>query len=66
MGQGNKVGVYKNILLASTLCGVLGVYFLYKGFKALAWFLIGTWILVGIGVRFLIIMDKKLSKNRKE
>jgi hypothetical protein len=68
MGQGNKVSIYKIILLISTLCGVLGVYFLYKGlgFKALAWFLISGWVLFGIGVRFLIIMGKKLSKNRKE
>ncbi|MDR2427531.1 MAG: hypothetical protein LBD19_01095 [Endomicrobium sp.] len=66
MGQSNKVGTYKNMPLVSTLCGVFGVYFLYKGFKTLAWLLIGIWVIVGIAVRFLIIMDKKLSKNRKE
>jgi uncharacterized membrane protein len=67
MGQSNKVGTYKNMLLVSTFCGIFGVYFFYKGFnKTLAWLLIGIWALVGIVVRFLIIMGKKSSKNKKE
>jgi hypothetical protein len=61
--QSNKVGAYKNMLLVSTLCGVFGVYLFYKGFKTLTWLLIGIWAVVGIVVRFLIIMDKKLSKK---
>jgi hypothetical protein len=66
VGQNNKVAIYKNMLLVSTLSGVFGAYFLYKGFKNLAWFLIGVWAVVGIVVRVLIIIDKKSSKNRKE
>jgi hypothetical protein len=63
VGQSNKVGTYKNMLLVSTLCGVFGVYSLYKGFKTLAWLLLGFWAIVGIAIRFLIITDKKLSKK---
>jgi F0F1-type ATP synthase assembly protein I len=65
VGQNNKVVIYKNMLLASTFAGVFGAYFLYKGFKTLAWVLIGVWAVVGIVVRVLII-DRKSSKNRKE
>ncbi|MDR3195186.1 MAG: hypothetical protein LBT58_00075 [Endomicrobium sp.] len=66
MGQNNKAAAYKNMLVVSTLSGVFGVYFLYKGFKSLAWFLIGVWAVVGIVVRAFVIIDKKSSKNRKE
>ncbi|MDR2437298.1 MAG: hypothetical protein LBD17_04440 [Endomicrobium sp.] len=66
MGQSNnKANTYKNMLLVSTLAGVCGVYFLYKGFT-LAWFLVGVWAIVGIIVRVLMVMDRKSSKNRKE
>jgi hypothetical protein len=66
VGQNNKAAAYKNMLVVSTLSGVFGVYFLYKGFKSLAWFLIGVWAVVGIVVRAFVIIDKKSSKNRKE
>jgi hypothetical protein len=66
VGQSNKTSAYKNMLMVSTLSGAFGVYFLYKGFKSLAWFLIGVWAVVGIVVRAFIIIDKKSSKNRKE
>jgi hypothetical protein len=64
MGQSNnKASMYKNMLLVSTLAGVSGVYFLYKGFIALAWFLVGSWAVVGIIVRVLIVVDRKSSKK---
>jgi hypothetical protein len=66
MGQSNKAGTYKNMLLVSTVAGIFGVYFLYKGFKTFAWCLVGVWAVVGIVARVLIIMDKRSSKNRKE
>jgi hypothetical protein len=64
MGQSNnRAGTYKNMFLVSTLSGVFGVYFLYKGFIALAWFLVGIWAVVGILARVLVIMNKKISKK---
>jgi hypothetical protein len=54
------------MLLVSTLAGLFGVYFLYRGFIALAWFLVGVWAVVGIIVRVLVVMDRKSLKNRKE
>jgi F0F1-type ATP synthase assembly protein I len=66
MVQNNKAFTYRNMLLVSTLAGVGGVYFLYKGFKTLAWFLVGVWAVVGVVVRVLIIIDKKSTKNREE
>jgi hypothetical protein len=66
MEQNNKAVIYKNMILISTLSGVFGVYFLYKGFKVLAWCLIAVWVVIGIVVRVLIIIDRKSSKNRKE
>jgi hypothetical protein len=62
----NRSGAYRTMLLVSTLAGLVGVYFLYKGFIALAWFLVGVWAVVGIIARILIIMDRKSLKNRKE
>jgi hypothetical protein len=66
MERSNKAVIYKNMLLISTLSGVFGVYFLYKGFKVLAWYLIAVWAVIGIFVRAVIIIDRKSSKNRKE
>lgn len=65
MEQNKKAIIYKNMFLVSTICGVIGVYLLYKQFTVLGWTLVCVWALLAILVRVLIILDKKFTQKQR-
>ncbi|MDR0724094.1 MAG: hypothetical protein LBF23_02790 [Endomicrobium sp.] len=64
MGNPKKANIYKYMFLISTICGALGIYFLYKQVVTLGWILVYIWAALAVLVRVLIILDKK-SLNKK-
>ena len=58
--------IYKNMFLIFTLCGVVGLYIMYKfETKWSGYFLCGLWLVLAVLVRILIMKDKKYFKNNK-
>jgi hypothetical protein len=64
MENSKKATIYKYMFLTSTTCGALGVYFLYKHFIVLGWILVCAWAILAILTRVLIIIDKKIFKQK--
>lgn len=57
---------YKNLFLISTICGVMGIFVLYKGWsKVIGMGLLAVWLVLAVFVRILILRDKKFNKNEK-
>jgi len=57
--------IYRRMFVISTVCGVLGVYLLFKHYIVPGWILVGIWAVLAIIVRVLIMKDKKLLKDKK-
>jgi undecaprenyl pyrophosphate phosphatase UppP len=63
MEKNKKIKLFKTMFVTSTVCGVLGVYCLYKEIKTAGWFLVGIWCILAILVRVLMLLNKKGGKN---
>ena len=61
-----KAVIYKYMFLISTVCGVMGVYALFKyNNHIIGYILCGIWFVLAVLVRIFIIRDKKYFKNNK-
>ncbi|MDR3112433.1 MAG: hypothetical protein LBU55_04655 [Elusimicrobiota bacterium] len=64
MQRNRKVSLFKNMFLISTVCGALGVYFLYKEQIAVGWLFVCIWAVLAVLVRLLIILDRKKESKK--
>jgi hypothetical protein len=61
-----KAAIYKYMFLLSTVCGVMGVYVLFKyNNRLIGGILCGVWLVLAVLVRVFIMRDKKYFKNNK-
>ncbi|MCL2485391.1 MAG: hypothetical protein FWF00_06835 [Endomicrobia bacterium] len=63
MELNKKAVLFRYMFVISTVCGMMGIYCLYKGFAVIGWILAGFWLVLGALVRILIIRDKKNIKK---
>ncbi len=58
MEKNKKNDLFKYMFIVSTVCGALGVFFLYKEYTTAGWIFIGIWGVLAVLVRVLIMKNK--------